>query len=135
MIIQPVVLYVEDEPSSRKVMRMIAKDMGLENLTLFEDSSDFMARVAALPLKPQIIFLDIHVKPHTGFEMLKMLRDSGQYTGVPIVAMTASVMNEEVGQLRTAGFDGCLAKPIDIDTFPDTVRRILAGEVIWRIID
>ena len=131
---QPMILYVEDEPRSRKVMNMIASVMGLTNLTIFEDSANFLDRVDRLPCKPDVVFLDIHMKPYTGFEMLAMLRKLDKFKGVPIVAMTASVMNEEVGQLRTAGFDGCLAKPLDMDTFPDTLNRILKGEVIWRII-
>jgi CheY-like chemotaxis protein len=131
---QPLLLYVEDEPRSRKVMRMIATSMGLSNAIIFENSTDFLSRVQALPSKPDVIFLDIHVKPYSGFEMLKMLRQSDQFEGTPIVAVTASVMNEEVAQLRTAGFDGCLAKPLDMDTFPDTLDRIINGEMIWRII-
>ena len=131
---QPTILYVEDEPRSRKVMRMIATGTGLSNVIIFEDSADFLPRVQSLPSKPDVILLDIHVKPYSGFEMLEMLRQSGQFEHTPIVAITASVMNEEVAQLRTAGFDGCLAKPLDMDTFPDTLDRIIGGEMIWRII-
>jgi two-component system, sensor histidine kinase len=133
MAYKPVVLYVEDEPRSRRVMQMIFDDMGLEQTTIFEDSTDFMAKATALEPKPQVIFLDIHMKPYTGFEMLAMLRESGQFSGIPIVAMTASVMNEEVQQLREAGFDSCLSKPIDMDVFPDMLNRIMRGEKVWRI--
>lgn len=129
-----VILYVEDEARSRKVMKMIAAYMGFSELVMFEDSSDFVTRVAALACKPDLIFLDIHVKPYNGFEMLAMLRQLHQFDNTPIVAMTASVMNEEIEQLRVAGFNGCLAKPIDMDSFPDSVNRILNGEAIWRIV-
>ncbi len=131
---QLVILYVEDEARSRKVMKMIATYMGFTELIMFEDSSEFVARVEALGCKPDLIFLDIHVKPYSGFEMLAMLRQLHQFDDVPIVAMTASVMNEEIEQLRVAGFNGCLAKPIDMDTFPDTVAHILNGEEIWRVV-
>jgi CheY-like chemotaxis protein len=134
MHLPELILYVEDEARSRRVMQMIASDMDLPNLVIFEDSSDFLRRAEALTPRPGVIFLDIHVKPHTGFEMLAMLRSSRHFDGVPIVAMTASVMNEEVRQLQTAGFDGCLAKPLDMDTFPDTLARILNGEIVWRIV-
>ena len=130
----PVILYVEDEARSRKVMRLIVQDMGLSHITIFEDSTDFVSRVTALMPKPDIVFLDIHMKPYSGFEMLPMLRNLEQFKSIPIVAMTASVMNEEINQLRVAGFNGCIAKPIDLDTFPDTLTRILKGESIWRVI-
>lgn len=129
-----VVLYVEDEARSRRVMQMVATDAGISNLTVFEDSENFLARAEALDPKPGLIFLDIHVKPYNGFEMLALLRQSPRLQNVPVVALTASVMNEEIDQLRTAGFDGCLAKPIDIDAFPDLIEQIVNGEAIWRII-
>jgi hypothetical protein len=44
-------------------------------------------------------------------------------------------MNEEIDQLQRAGFQGCLAKPIDADSFPDVLKRIQAGEVVWQIIN
>src|SRR5262245_33362571 len=91
------VLYVEDDVNSRKVMKMILKGrMKLSNAVLFEDSEDFVERVKALDPRPDIVFLDIHVKPYSGFEMLKFLRDMPEFKDVPIVALTASVMNEEV---------------------------------------
>lgn len=127
-------LYVEDDRLSRRVLQMVASEAGISDLTLFEDSSNFLQRAKALQPKPDVIFLDIHVKPHSGFEMLKMLRAEAHFDGVPVVAMTASVMNEEVAQLREAGFNACLAKPLDMETFPESLHRILEGESLWRII-
>jgi CheY-like chemotaxis protein len=134
MSANPTVLYVEDDAPSRKVMHLIAKDMGNLNLLMFEDSSDFITRVQALEPKPDLVFLDIHMKPFNGFEMLEILRGMREFDRTPIVAMTASVMHEEIQQLRAAGFDGCLAKPLDMDTFAESFNHIMNGESIWRII-
>jgi len=132
---QPAILYVEDDPPSRKVMHMLLNmRMGLPNVTILENSRDFMTRVNALDPKPDVIFLDIHVDPYDGFEMLEMLREQDDFQDTPIVALTASVMNEEVHRLKTAGFHSCLAKPIDTDTFPDMLRQIMGGKSVWRII-
>jgi len=77
--------------------------------------------------------LDIHVKPITGFEMLKLLREDG-FTDTIIIALTASVMNEEITQLRNAGFDGVIAKPVSLESFPKLWERVLGGEQIWGIL-
>jgi CheY-like chemotaxis protein len=133
---EPVVLYVEDDPSSRKLMSLLLRGrMKLPNVTILEDSENFLAQVEALDPKPDVVFLDIHVKPYNGFEMLEMLRQFEWAANTPIIALTASVMNEEIQQLGTAGFNGCVAKPIDLNTFPETMSRILDGEVLWRIIN
>lgn len=132
----PVVLYVEDDSKSRTVMRMmLEKRLGFPHVTILEDSHNFLEQMEALDPKPDLIFLDIHVEPYDGFEMLAMLRQLEWVNGTPVVALTASVMNEEVQRLKGAGFNGCLAKPIDLNTFPDTIQRILRGEYIWRITD
>ena len=116
-------------------MELILKTiMKLSHVTIFEDSASFLERVQALYPCPDVILLDIHVKPHSGFEMLDMLRQFEQFRDVPVVALTASVMNEEVIQLRTAGFDSCLSKPIDSELFPITLKRIANGESLWRIL-
>ena len=130
----PAVLYVEDDPESCEVMHLLlVQHMGLSAVTIFQDSADFLARVQVLQPKPDIILLDIHVQPHTGFEMLEMLRQVRGFDETPIVALTASVMNEEVQKLRTIGFNGVVAKPIDMDTFPEILNRVLNGKEIWRV--
>lgn len=135
MEMQPVVLYVEDDAQSRRLMQMLfVRRMALEHVTILENSEDFANVIETLQPKPTVIFLDIHMQPIDGFEMLDILREREWSRELPIVALTASVMNEEVQRLRTAGFDGCLAKPIDLGTFPEILERILAGETVWRIL-
>ena len=70
-----------------------------------------MRRIEALPSVPDVIFLDIHMKPHDGFEMLTRLRQHPIFAASTIIAVTASVMNEEVDRLREAGFNGAIGKP------------------------
>jgi len=116
MEIEPIVLYVEDDSRSRRVMKMmLVNRLQLPYVTIFEDSEDFLARVEALDPKPDL------------------LRDSDTFADTTVVALTASVMNEEVNQLKESGFDGCLAKPIDSDTFPEVLSLIAQGETIWHI--
>src|SRR5690349_6395701 len=93
----PAFLYIEDEPFSRTVMQMIlVRGLGYKNLHIFNDSAQLIERVEGLPQKPDVIFLDIHLKPHDGFEILSMLRQHPAYSDTRIIAVTASVMNEEV---------------------------------------
>ena len=127
-------LYVEDDASNRMVMSLIMeKAMGAQNLVIFENSADFMERVKALPKRPDAFLLDIHVRPHSGFDMLKMLRADPDYHNTKMIALTASVTNEEVEELRGAGFDSAIGKPLSISTFPELLTRILKGETIWFV--
>jgi CheY-like chemotaxis protein len=127
-------LYVEDDSSSRLGMSMIfSRVLGVERFTIFEDSTNFMERVKALRPQPDVILLDIHIKPLDGFAMLALLCRDPDLRASKIVALTASVMNEEVSMLRESGFNGVIAKPINVTTFPDLLERIIQGESIWHI--
>lgn len=129
-------LYVEDDPLSRDVMQMLVENViQAESLVMLEDSHDFIARVQNLNPPPTIVLLDIHVKPIDGFEMLKQLRNLESMHNAKIVALTASVMNEEVEQLRESGFDGAIAKPLSIQQFPQLIDRVIRGEHVWHIGD
>jgi CheY-like chemotaxis protein len=134
MVFNPAFLYIEDEPFSRTVMEMIlVRGLGYKNLSIFNNSEQFIERLEALPEQPDVIFLDIHLKPHDGFEILAMLREHRTYVNTCVIAVTASVMNEEVDMLRQSGFNGAIAKPIDQIAFPGLLQRILNGEEVWNI--
>jgi CheY-like chemotaxis protein len=107
--------------------------LGLTHVTLLEDSADFANQLARLDPHPDLIFLDIHVQPLDGFEMLRLIRQTPAFATVPVIALTASVMGEEVQRLREHGFTGCLAKPLDLDRFPNALQQILNGEPVWHI--
>jgi CheY-like chemotaxis protein len=80
-----------------------------------------------------VVLLDIHMRPVDGFTILKALRAHERFAKTIVVAVTASVMNEEVALLKAAGFDGGIAKPIRPDLFPTLLNRLLQGEKIWYI--
>jgi CheY-like chemotaxis protein len=130
---KPVFLYIENDELSREVMKtLLTRGLGYRDLTMFETSAHFEQHLEGLAQKPDIIFLDIHMEPIDGFEMLRLIRRHKDYYATPVIALTASVMNEEVRRLREAGFDGAIAKPINYDTFPTVLDRILNGGQIWN---
>lgn len=128
-------LYVEDDRLSQTVMGMLFGDvLGGGSLSIFEDSTDFISRLEVLTPQPDVILMDIHMKPITGIEMLALLRSHPRYHSQRVIALTASVMSEEVQRLREVGFDGCIGKPVDADTFPELIEQIEAGHSVWKII-
>ena len=127
-------LCVEDDFSNRLVMKLLVeKTLNVKHYAIFEDSANFLSRVRNLPKRPDIILLDIHVSPLNGFQMLQEIRGDSVYSTTKVVALTASVMNEEVERLRKSGFDGAIGKPISLSTFPIAIERIMNGESIWQL--
>ena len=129
----PAIAYFDDDPLSRQVMQLLlTRKLNYTEVGVFEDSTDFLNRLQGLTFKPDIVLVDIHMQPYDGFHVLKTLRERDDFTSTKIVAVTASVMNEEVELLRKAGFDGVIGKPIDSSIFASLIDRILQGETVWR---
>ena len=131
---QPVLVYVEDDENSILVMKMVVERvMGLPKLHVLQSRADFVQQVKELGVVPDVFLLDIQMKPYGGLELLSMLRGDPQFTESKVIALTASVTNEEVSLLKSGGFDGAIAKPLNIDVFPDLIVRIINGEHVWYI--
>ena len=130
----PTFLYVEDDARSREVVEFILKRvMGYTQVALFGDSERFVENLKALPFVPAVIFMDIHLRPVDGYALLALIRADPVYRATKVIALTASVMRDDVVRLEAEGFDGLIGKPVSHKSFPDLLRRILAGERIWHV--
>ena len=130
----PILVYVEDDESSILVMKMVVeKVMKLPTLYVLHSRADFVQQVKRLGVVPDIFLLDIQMKPYDGVELLSMLRKDAQFKCSKVIALTASVTNEEVSLLKIGGFDGAIAKPLNIAVFPELIAMIINGEQVWYI--
>jgi two-component system sensor histidine kinase TorS len=132
---QPVLVYVEDDEASIIVMKAIVERvMKLQTLHVLQNRADFMQQVKQLDVTPDIFLFDIQMNPYDGFDLLSMIRNDPQFNSSKVVALTASVMSEEVARLKESGFDGAIAKPLNIEVFPDLIAKIIKGESVWYIV-
>lgn len=127
------VLYVEDDCNSRKVMSLLIERVMKLPLTIFDNSANIMENINQLESLPKLVFLDIQMQPHDGYEVLRMLRADERFQDTTIIAMTANVMSHDVERLKKAGFSGLIGKPIMKDVFPQLMERILVGESVWYV--
>jgi CheY-like chemotaxis protein len=126
--------YIEDDPLSREIMeKILLRLMKVERVLILEDSEAFLEKLKTMQPLPDVILLDIHVKPYTGFEMLAALRKDPAFANAIIIALTASVMSDEIEQLRVAGFDSTIAKPLDVRTFPELMEKVVQRQSVWHI--
>jgi CheY-like chemotaxis protein len=132
---RPVLVYVEDDEASIVVMKAIVERvMKLRTLYVLQNRADFVEQVKQLGVTPDIFLFDIQMQPYDGFELLSMLRGDPEFNRSKVVALTASVMSEEVARLKRRGFDGAIAKPLNIEAFPDLIAKIMNGESVWYIV-
>lgn len=127
------ILYVEDDDFSRDIMEMLFDDLPQYELIMYSDSTDFQDKLENMPDRLSVILLDIHMEPVDGFVMLNTIRANDRFAHLPVLALTASVMSEEITKLRTSGFDGAIAKPIDQDTFAEQIEAVLQKKLVWTV--
>jgi two-component system cell cycle response regulator DivK len=59
---------------------------------------------------------------------MKVLRAEPATAAIPVVAITASVMQQDRQHIMSAGFNGFIEKPINLRNFFDTVQKALKAE-------
>ena len=80
-----------------------------------------------------LILMDIRLPYEDGYGALRRIRSSPALKDTRVVAVTAEASVEQLNKARAAGFDGFLGKPLDMERFPDQIRRILSGAPVWEI--
>ncbi len=66
--------------------------------------------------------MDIQLPGMNGIEALHQLRADPRTRAIPVIAVTASVMDQDRQKIMAAGFDGYQAKPIEVTQFVAAVR-------------
>ena len=119
------ILIVEDNEKNLKLVRDVLQVKGYQTLEAgtAEDGLK-LARDHA----PDLILMDIQLPGMNGIEALKALRAAPATARIPVVAITASVMQQDRQQIMGAGFDGFIEKPVNLRGLLDTVQRALRRE-------
>jgi two-component system cell cycle response regulator DivK len=118
------VLIVEDNDKNLKLARDILQYRGFRTL---EATTAAEGIALAIEHRPDVVLMDIQLPDADGVSALQRLRAEPATKAIPVVALTAFVMAADRDRLQAAGFDGFLAKPIDVKAFPDQVRRYCRG--------
>ena len=121
------ILLVEDDSKNVELFEAALEDEHV--LVVERDGESGQARALAQPF--DLILLDIQLPKRNGIEVCRSLRASG--LRIPIVALSASVLPDEVARIKDADFTRFLSKPIspgalraairDVFTTPPTTTR------------
>jgi CheY-like chemotaxis protein len=118
------VLVVEDNPLNLKLIKDVLEYQGFEVLTAASGEDGV---VAALSDFPDLVLMDLQLPGIDGHEALLRIRADPRCSGIPIIAVTAFAMKVDAERAAAAGFDGYIAKPIDIRGLPGQVAGFLSG--------
>lgn len=116
-------LCIEDNPANLRLLHKIIatrKNIDLLDAVTAEAGLEVAARQG-----PDLILLDINLPGMDGFEALRRLRDNPATRDIPVVALTANAMRNDIERGKAAGFSAYLTKPIHVAEFLGMIDRCL----------
>jgi CheY-like chemotaxis protein len=114
------VLVVEDNAKNMKLVRDLLQATGYSTV---EATTGEQAVELARAHGPAVVLMDVQLPGIDGMEALARLRRDERTASIPVLAVTAQAMSGDRERFLEAGFDGYLAKPIDVVELLSAVRE------------
>ena len=114
------VLIVEDNDKNMKLVRDVLQATGYSTL---EATTGEEAIELSLSQAPALVLMDVQLPGIDGVEALERLRQNERTASIPVLALTAQAMSGDRERFLEAGFDGYLAKPVNVGELIDAVRE------------
>ena len=114
------ILVVDDEMMLVDFLKIRLEDSGYVVDTASDGTEGL---VKAETMRPDLIILDIFMKPMDGYTMLKDLRKDEKTKDIPVIILTASGKKREL--FEAEGISDYIIKPFESDDFVARVDRIL----------
>lgn len=118
------ILVVEDNERNLKLVRDVLRYAGYD---IIEARTGEHGVELARACPPDLVLMDLQLPGIDGQQAMRQLRDDERTSHIPVVAITASVMNDDRARVLRAGFDGYLEKPISVRDLPGQVQAFLSG--------
>jgi two-component system cell cycle response regulator DivK len=124
------VLVVEDDRDNLTVALDLLALAGVTHVAPAATIAEVPAALARLG-QVDLALLDIDLPDGDGRELAGALRARPECATARIVAVSASVMPDDVERAQAVGFDGFIGKPLDFDRFPEQLQALLDGLAVW----
>jgi signal transduction histidine kinase/ActR/RegA family two-component response regulator len=120
------ILYVEDMVENIRLVEEILKQR--PSVTLIPAMLAGVALDLARQHSPDLVLLDLHLPDMPGEEVLGRLRADPATSGIPVIILSADATQHQITQLRAAGADAYLTKPISVRALLLAIDGVVAAE-------
>lgn len=115
------ILIVEDNPLDMKLFRDLLEIQGYATVQARNGKE---ALTYARQHRPDLIVMDMDLPDISGLELTRRFRADAELRTFPIVVVTAFVTGGNEAEIRDAGCDAYIAKPISVSGFLHTCARV-----------
>jgi CheY-like chemotaxis protein len=105
---------VEDTVTNQEIVQGLLKHSGIL-IDVANNGKEAVAAHGRTPEKYELILMDIQMPVMDGYEATRRIRERDK--DVPIIALTAHAMKEDISKTKKAGMNDHLNKPINFEQF------------------
>ena len=123
------VLIADDVPQNLELLSHLLKDAG-HQVVCARDGEEVVSKWSD-GTHYDLVLMDVHMPRVDGLSAARRIRSLESESGrrpIPIIALTASVMESDRRAARAAGMDGFASKPLDLPRLRAEIRRVLGIE-------
>ena len=117
------VLCIEDNPANLRLIERILASRS--DIRLLSAGAPGQGLELARAYRPALILLDINLPDMDGYAVMECLRESPLTRDIPVIAISANAMPQDLERGKAAGFANYLTKPLDIGQFLSVVESTL----------
>ncbi|AOY80041.2 AAA family ATPase [Moorena producens JHB] len=126
------ILVVDDQLENRLVLLNMLAPLGFDIVTA---ENGKQAVDMAAELHPDLILTDLVMPVKTGFQAVKEIRQIAEIKDIPIIAVSASVLDMDQNKSKRVGCQAFLSKPIDQNKLFALLGKYLPIEWVYEPID
>ena len=119
------VLLVEDNQINQEVANCLLLHAGAA-VDIACDGQVAVNMLREAPTRYDVVLMDIQMPIMNGYQASEAIRAMGLHD-LPIIAMTANVMEDDRAHAINAGMNGHISKPIDVDNMVSALLRVMTG--------
>ncbi|HMJ16157.1 MAG TPA: response regulator [Polyangiaceae bacterium] len=123
-------LLVDADPRSVRVLEVSLKKAGY-NVTTASDGADALAKIEFST--PDLILSDTRLPRLDGYELVRRLKDNGEFASIPVVFLTSQKSIEDKIRGLELGVEDYLTKPIFVRELIARVNLLLARRTQERL--
>ncbi|MBL1209721.1 ATP-binding protein [Geminocystis sp. GBBB08] len=122
-------LAVDDKPINRQLLIKLLTPLGFE----IKEASNGQEAIAIWEeWQPHLIFMDMRMPVMDGYEATKYIKSHVKGSATAVIALTASVLEEEKAIVLSAGCDDFIRKPFKENTIFETLTKHLGVKYIYE---
>lgn len=128
------ILVAEDDPDDRVLLEEALSEIDIECEVSFvtngEDLMDYITErgvyeAAGSAPRPALIILDLNMPRKDGREVLRELRSYPATQIIPVIVMTTSITEDDIGYTYELGASSYIVKPMAFEDLVETLRLLL----------